>query len=310
MKKIFAVLAVVCLCLGGALELSAAPKTMAITYVKSPLNVPSILEKHLGLLEKTFEPRGYRVEHPEITSGAQQTQAMAAGSVQVANCVGGTSVLLAAAQGLDVKIVGIYSRAPEAYNLLVQDPSIASVADLKGKKVAGPKGTVLHQLLLAGLEQADLKATDVEFIEMSIPAATAALTSGAIDAALAAGPLSLKAQENGAKILFDGKGLIEATILIAASGKALADLPELPELIVAVHREALAYADANPEETTKVLENETGLRPDQIEKMRSYYDFNPEVRDSDIEDLRKTMDFLVKAGLAELSVDPADLLIR
>ena len=190
MKRFFAlglgVIISLCLLAAGA---GAEEKLLAITYVKSPLNIPSILEKRLGLLEAEFGPLGYAVSHPEITSGAQQSQAMAAGSVQVANCIGGTSLLIAAAQGLDVRIAGIYSRSPRSFCLVVKDPAIRTVADLKGKKVAGPKGTVLHQLLLAGLKREGMEASQVEHIEMGIPAAVAALMSGSIDGGRCAGAL-------------------------------------------------------------------------------------------------------------------------
>jgi sulfonate transport system substrate-binding protein len=285
-------------------------KPFAVTYVKSPLNIPSIVEKRLGLLEAEFGPLGYTLSHPEITSGAQQTQAIAAGSVQVANCIGGTSLLLAASQGLDIKIAGIYSRAPKTYSLLVKDPAIETIADLKGKKVAGPKGTVLHQLLLAGLKKADVSPLDVEHIEMPIPTATAALMSGAIDGALAAGPAALKAVEGGARVLFDGEGLIEATILIGVGGKALEEMPDLPRRMLEVHRKALAYAAENPEETTKIVSEETEISPEQVNEMAKLYDFDPEIRERDIEDLKDTMRFLIDAELAVNYVDPASLIVR
>jgi sulfonate transport system substrate-binding protein len=288
----------------------AGEKPFAVTYVKSPLNIPSIIEKRLGLLETEFGPLGYTLSHPEITSGAQQTQAMAAGSVQVANCIGGTSLLLAASQGLDIKIAGIYSRAPKTYMLLVKDPSIKTIADLKGKKVAGPKGTVLHQLLLAGLKKGEVPPLDVEHIEMPIPTATAALMSGSIDGALAAGPAALKAVEGGARVLFDGEGLIEATILIGVSAKALEELPDLPQRMVNVHRKALAYAAENPEEATKIVSEETEISPDQVKEMAKLYDFDPEIREQDIKELENTMQFLIDADLAVKYVDPASLIAR
>mgnify|MGYP001107960155 FL=1 len=114
--------------------------TLAVTYVKAPLNIPSILERRLGLFDGAFSG-DVTLSYPELTAGPQQTQAMAAGDVDIAHCLGSTSALLAAAGGVDLRIVGIYSRAPEAFVILVpQTGGAASVAELKGKKVAGPKG--------------------------------------------------------------------------------------------------------------------------------------------------------------------------
>ena len=64
MKKVLAFLfcVLVSLCPLSA-DAEAADKELAITYVKSPLNIPSILEKRLGLLEAEFGPLGYAVSH-------------------------------------------------------------------------------------------------------------------------------------------------------------------------------------------------------------------------------------------------------
>ena len=311
MKKVLAFLfcVLVSLCPLSA-DAEAADKELAITYVKSPLNIPSILEKRLGLLEAEFGPLGYAVSHPEITSGAQQSQAMAAGSVQVANCIGGTSLLIAAAQGLDIRIAGIYSRSPKSFCLVVKDPAIRSAADLKGKKVAGPKGTVLHQLLLAGLKREGLDASQTEHIEMGIPAAVAALMSGSIDGALAAGPLALKALEGGARVLFNGEGLVEGTIVIGVSGAALKERPDLAKRMLDVHRKALGYAAEHPEETVTLASEETGLSPEQVREMAKLYDFDPTIRQEDVAELERTMGFLVDEGLATRFVDPASLIVR
>ena len=230
--------------------------------------------------------------------------------VQVVNCIGGTSLLIAAAQGLDVRIAGIYSRSPRSFCLVVKDPAIRTVADLKGKKVAGPKGTVLHQLLLAGLKREGMEASQVEHIEMGIPAAVAALMSGSIDGALAAGPLALKALEGGARVLFNGEGLVEGTIVIGVSGAALRERDDLARRMIDVHRRALAYAKEHPEETVKIVGEETGLSTEQVLEMEKLYDFDPTVRSEDLAELERTMRFLVDEGLATRSVDPASLLVR
>ena len=41
--------------------------------------------------------------------------------------------------------------------------------DLKGKKVAGPKGTILHELLVSYLNNAGMTEDDIEFMAMGIP---------------------------------------------------------------------------------------------------------------------------------------------
>ena len=74
------------------------PETITVTFVSSPLNVPSIVEKNHGIFADTFSEIGVKaVEYSDLTSGADQTQALATGDIQFLYCVGATSVLLAAA---------------------------------------------------------------------------------------------------------------------------------------------------------------------------------------------------------------------
>lgn len=137
--------------------------------VTSPLNLPSIVEKEEGIFTKAFADDGIEVKYAEITSGADQTQALAAGDVQVLYAVGATSVILSAANDADIKVLNMYSRSPKAFCMYSKDESISSPADLRGKTIAGPVGTNLHELLAAYLATADMTVDDVNFVNMGIP---------------------------------------------------------------------------------------------------------------------------------------------
>ena len=92
---------------------------LTITHVTSPLNVPSIIQKNTNVFSDEFSKNGktVKIKYAEITSGADQTQALASGDIDVLYAVGGTSVVLAAANGADIKILNMYSRSPEAFCL-------------------------------------------------------------------------------------------------------------------------------------------------------------------------------------------------
>ena len=120
-----------------------------VTYVQSPLNVPSILQKTDDLFGKEFAEDGIAVNFHEITAGPDQTNAMAAGEIDIAHGVGGVSAIMPASNGVDLKILNSYSRSPKGYMLLTNNPEIKTVEDLIGKTISGPKGTILHQVLIA-----------------------------------------------------------------------------------------------------------------------------------------------------------------
>ena len=194
------------------------PETITVTFVSSPLNVPSIVEKNHGIFADTFSEIGVKaVEYSDLTSGADQTQALATGDIQFLYCVGATSVLLAAANDADIRIISMYSRSPKSFCLFSADDTINSPEDLKGKTVAGPVGTILHELLAAYLASGNLTIEDVNFVNSSIPDALAALSGGSADCALLAGAAAYNAANNGTHLVTNGEGLVEATITCATT---------------------------------------------------------------------------------------------
>ena len=100
MKKILAA-AVFALCAQGV---QADEKTLDISYVKSPFNLPMMVMKDQQLLEKAVEPLGIGVRWHEINSGSKQAQALASGDLDIAGVINSSSVLLANGEGNPVLI--------------------------------------------------------------------------------------------------------------------------------------------------------------------------------------------------------------
>lgn len=286
------------------------PKSISISYVKSPLNVPSIVEKNQKLFENEFSKDNIKISYPTITEGSKMTEAVAAGSLDFCNAIGATSVILGAANGVDIKIIGVYSRAPKSFAIISKDPSIKSAADFKGKKVLGPKGTILHQLLLAYLDKANLKEKDIQFANMSIPDSVSAVLSGKADAGLAAGAAVDNAVKNGAHVVTTGEGLLDATIVIGVNGKFLKQHPDIVKRYLKVHQRSLDYMKKNKEKTFKMTADEVKLSIPQVESMYNLYDFNPDITENDIEDLKKTEDFLKQSGMITKTVDIKSLIAK
>ena len=90
----------------GAQKAASGLDKLVFTYVTSPLNVPTIIERNQNIFADDFGKMGISVEYAEINSGADQTQALASGDVQVLYAVGATSVILSAANGADIKETG------------------------------------------------------------------------------------------------------------------------------------------------------------------------------------------------------------
>ena len=279
------------------------------TYVQSPLNVPSIVEKEKGFLSKSFEEEGIEFGYSNLTTGPEQTQALASGDIQFLNAVGATSVILSASNGADIKIMSMYSRSPEAFMLFTNLDSIDSPKDLAGKKVAGPKGTILHELLINYLATEGLTEKDIEFVQMDIPSAQAALVAEEVDFALLAGPTAYNMIQDGYQVVTNGEGLVDGTIVVATSEDFYSKNRGLVKKFLQVQKETLNYIDENYEEVMEITAKETDLPLDAVKEMYEMYDFNREITQSDIASMEKTVDFMKENNMIENDVDIESLIL-
>jgi sulfonate transport system substrate-binding protein len=275
----------------------ALPQKIVITYVKFPLNAPTIVAKKLGLYEQEFSSLGISIEWPELTAGPKQIQAMAGGSVQFASAISADSVITANSNGMDIKLLYIYSRAPKAFNIMSKNSNVQNVADLKGKTIVGPMGSLMHQMLIVALSKEKMTQKDVSFVNMPTAEALTALLGGAADAALVAGPGMIKAQAGGAKVIQNGDGLVKGIIVSAVSGKFLREHPELVHRYIQTHKKALQFIDENPKEAIRIIAEETQLSENDISTMLPWYEFTPDISKTDIEDLSATAEFLKSNGI-------------
>jgi NitT/TauT family transport system substrate-binding protein/sulfonate transport system substrate-binding protein len=291
----------------GAEPGAPLPKEVRVSYARSPFNLPLIVAVRRGMLDEAFAAKGVAVKLFEIDSGAKQAEAMAAGSIDIAGVINNTSVILAAAGGNDLKIVSGFSSPTGLFAIVVKDPAIKAVADLKGRKVAGPKGTVLHQLLASALERERLSLRDLEFIQMDIPAARTALLSGQVDAALLAAANILSAKSAGARVLVTAEGYVKPQLFVAARAAFIRDYPELVDLYASVHREALAWIEAHPEEALAIGAKEQGVSIAEAREMAAASRFVADLGPAELAALGEDIRFLKGAGMLSVDVEPSSL---
>lgn len=285
------------------------PKKLVFTYVTAPLNVPSIVDDEKDMFENALEGMNVDVEYAELTSGADQTQALASGDVQVLYGVGASSVILSAANGADIKILNTYSRSPKAFCMYAKDKKITSPKDLKGKKIAGPAGTNLHELLAAYLATENMSIQDVDYVDMTIPESKAALDGGSVDVALLAGATAYQAKQQGYPLVTDGEGLIDAIIVVAVTNKFYTENPQIVEKLKLVQQEIATFMKENKEETLRMVADELDLDVTAVKEMYEYYDFSTEVTEKDKQGFQKTADFMLQAGMIEKKLDTNTLFL-
>lgn len=280
---------------------------LTVTYVTSPLNVPTIIEKDQGIFEKELS---VPVEYAELTSGADQTQALASGDVQVLYAVGATSVILSAANGADIKVLNMYSRSPKAFCMYSKDETLTTPESLKGKTIAGPTGTNLHELLVSYLAQAGMTLDDVNYVNMTIPDAKAGLDGGSVDVALLAGATAYNAEQQGYHLVADGEGLISALIAVATTQKFYDEHPDVIEKLNAAQDEIASYMADNQDAAIETVAAALDLDVDAVKEMYGFYDFSTEITDADKEGFQNTADFMYESGMIENELDVNTLFIQ
>ena len=120
---------------------------------------------------------------------------------------------------------------------------------------------------------------------------------------ISAGPSVADALSKGARVLFTGEGLVDATTVVAVRGELLRSHPEIVRAFDKVRRESVDFMKTNPDEAFRLAAEETGLSVEQVREMAPLYDFGPEIRPSDVEELKRTQDFLLEAGLITRTID-------
>ena len=285
-----------------------APREINVSYVRSPFNLPDIVMRKQGLLEKAFAAQGVKVNYYDIDSGAEQARALASGSLDVAGVMGDTSVLVSAGAGNDIRIVGGFSRPANMFSIVAMDPGITSVDGLKGKRIAGPKGTVLHQLLAAALVSRGMGMGDVDFIQMDIPKSRAALLAGKVDVALLAGSLTLKTLEAGGHIVATAKGYVSPTLVIAARGSFLRDHPAAVRTYLEANAAALDWSKAHLDEALEIGAEDQGISVSDARKLYEWTEFVTKLSAGDVKTMGDDVAFMVENGMMQKTLDPRDFI--
>lgn len=308
LKKVLLVMAMM---LTGSLAgiAHAATDQINIAYVKSPFNLQNIVMKQNQLLEKEFQKDGIKINWVSINSGAQQAQAMAAGSLDVSAVMNTASLLMANGAGNKVYVATGVARPTQVFAVVGKPGPQMKIEDLKGKKVAGPKGTALHQILVAALKSKGMSINDVEFMQMDPGKAYAAVVAGHVDAGLLAAGLIIKANEAGAKTVVTADGLVNPLLVMAVSEKFVKENQLLLERIVKVHREAGKWINDNYEKAIAMGAKEEGVSTGDAKKLAQWSHYFDVITEKDMKSLKLDQAFLIENGMMKNKVDTDKLVL-
>lgn len=231
MKKLIAALSVLFLaaCGNGAASGGGDSSKKAIRIAYQAFPSGDLIVKNQGLLEKALPD--YQITWTKFDSGASINTAFVAKSVDIA-AIGSSPVArgLSAPLNIPYQIAFVLDVAGDNEALVARNGSgVTGIASLKGKKVGTPFASTAHYSLLAALNQAGLKESDLTIVDLEPQDIQAAWARGDLDAAYTWLP-SLDELKKTGKVLISSRQL-------ATAGKPTLDLGVV----------STPFADAHPE---------------------------------------------------------------
>jgi sulfonate transport system substrate-binding protein len=225
-------------------------------------NPVSMILKQKGLLEKEFAKDGIGIVWVQSAGSNKALEFLNAGSIDFGSTAG-SAALVAKINGNPIKSIYVFSRPEWTALVTARDSKIATVADLKGKRVAVTRGTDPHIFLVRALLDAGLSEKDITPVLLQHADGKTALIRGDVDAWAGLDPMMAQAEiEDGAKLFFR-KADANTWGILNVREQFLKDYPDVVRRVLATYEEARKYSVANYDDLKKTFVAVTKL-PDAV----------------------------------------------
>ena len=262
-RRAMAAIIAVSTLLPGAAFAADALKEIRIDW--ATYNPVSMVLKQKGLLEKEFAKDGISVVWVQSAGSNKALEFLNAGSIDFGSTAG-SAALVARINGNPIKSIYVYSRPEWTALVTSKDSKIASVADLKGKRVAVTRGTDPHIFLVRALLGAGLTEKDITPVLLQHADGKTALIRGDVDAWAGLDPMMAQAEvEEGAKLFFR-KADANTWGILNVREQFLKDYPDAVRRVLAVYEEARKYSLANYDDLKKTFIGVTKLPEAVVDK--------------------------------------------
>jgi sulfonate transport system substrate-binding protein len=261
-RALAAIIAVATLAPGAAF---AADALKEIHLDWATYNPVSMILKQKGLLEKEFAKDGISIVWVQSAGSNKALEFLNAGSIDFGSTAG-SAALVAKINGNPIKSIYVYSRPEWTALVTTKDSKIASVADLKGKRVAVTRGTDPHIFLVRALLGAGMSEKDITPVLLQHADGKTALIRGDVDAWAGLDPMMAQAEiEDGAKLFYRNADANTWGILNVRE-EFLKDHPDIVRRVLATYEDARKYSLANYDELKKTFIAVTKLSDAVVDK--------------------------------------------
>ncbi len=214
-----------------------------------------------------FTPPGYKVEIFPFESPTDGKNAVVTGSVDFGT-YGLAAATLGAAAGEPVVVIGASCNRGMAVVAGI-DSGIASIRDLKGKKVGIWPGSTQEVVILNRLADERMSIRDIQMIRISFGDMAPALARGDIDAYVGAepGPGISLANGTGRIVEYPYSTKVGSLNMVMTTSQAMVDRdPALVVTFLRIHRAATEYAMAHRDALVAMAVAKLGQTRGSIEK--------------------------------------------
>lgn len=252
--------------------------------------IPYVLAEKLGY----YDSLGIDVEIVKFFSANDRDAALQSGNID-GTVIDFTGAVMQHAKGMNLKLIAEHDGI---FSLIASKTSgIISVNDLKGRKIAVSRNTVIEFAVDAALASAGISSDEVEKPEVNkIPVRLELLRNGAIDATLFPDPFTTIA-------LFDGHRLLLTTVDmgIYVTGTVVRDEVlntkyEVVKKMLEGYNMAVRYMNENmPDKWNNVLVSDAGFREELLKNVKLPH-FKP-LSTPKTDDLKETVRWLKEKNL-------------
>jgi sulfonate transport system substrate-binding protein len=233
-------------------NLRAADKVETLSLDWAFYNPVSLVLKEKGWIEEEFGPDGTEVTWVQSAGSNKAIEFLNARGIDFGSTAG-AAALLARINGSRLQSVYVYSQ-PEWTALVTRpDTGIASVADLKGKRVAVTRGTDPYIFLLRALAANGLSEKDITPVLLQHADGRAALEAGQVDAWAGLDPMMAQTELEKGSILFFRNAEANTWGVLNVREDYAAENPAIVERVIRVYERGRKWAQENPDELRAIL---------------------------------------------------------
>jgi NitT/TauT family transport system substrate-binding protein len=279
------------------------------------LGISPDIATYIAVENGYYAEQGLQVELLKLETSNQLADSLIAGHIDVASILSSPSVFAVEQnQPGTFRAIGVFltsKKYPFLYILArMNDSSINSIADLKGKKIGLFPGTTTQAQLRYALKQNGMDPGDVEMISLAPNLHLAALSSGSVDALFSLEPIPTIGELKGITKKID---ILENYLpdpgynaLTLVTKEYAAKNPEIVKRLQKANDKAIDYIRKYPSKAKLILTKYTSLTPDIAAETGIGYHLKSTEK-KDISKAQEYADLLYREGELKRDVDVSSL---